>query len=74
MYEIEWPASIRRNAALGVDSMQALLLAMQMAGAELYAARPPRIQTLDWLADDGSLGFLLPPSLRGLAQGDDKLI
>ena len=74
VYEIEWPDLTRRNTALGVDPMQALILAQQLVGAGLYAARPGQIQTLDWLADDGSLGFPLPPSLRGFARGDDKLI
>lgn len=74
VYEIEWPDLTRRNTALGVDSMQALILALQMVGAELYAGRPSQILTLDWLSDDGSLGFPLPPALRSVARGEDRLI
>lgn len=73
-YEVDWPEAPRRNAALGVDSMQALVLALQMLGAELHAGRPVQIQSLEWLGTDGSLGLPLPPSLRAEARGDDKLI
>ena len=73
-YEIGWPSGPRRAAANGVDSVQALLLAMQMIGAELYAACPPGAGYLAWLAEDDGFGFPLPPSMRDLAIGEDRLI
>ncbi len=40
-YVIEWPGRLRRSRrAVGVDSVQALLLAMKSASAELYDADP----------------------------------
>jgi hypothetical protein len=40
-YVIEWPDSPRRTRRImGVDSVQALLLAMKSASAELYGAEP----------------------------------
>ena len=37
-YQIHWPSGPRRYFAAGADSMQALILAMQMVCAELYAS------------------------------------
>jgi hypothetical protein len=37
-YEIDWPSEKRSYFAGGVDSSQALILALQMIGAELYAS------------------------------------
>lgn len=40
-YEIEWPQrEVRIARAYGVDSVQALYLALQNVAAELYTARP----------------------------------
>jgi len=41
-YEIVWPHQARRRrAVVGIDSVQALLLAMQSVAGELYDAEPP---------------------------------
>src|SRR4051794_26889772 len=37
-YEIEWPDRKRTMKAAGVDSVQALLLALQLIGTELYTS------------------------------------
>jgi hypothetical protein len=37
-YEIEWPSQKRSHFAGGIDSFQALILALQMIGAEIYAS------------------------------------
>ncbi len=73
-YEIEWPITPRSHVVNGVDAMQALLLAMACTAADLYAGQPPGLSGLTWLEPGGGFGFPLPPSLRGLAQGDDRLI
>jgi hypothetical protein len=73
-YEIAWPGLPRRGAVFGVDSVQALLLAMQTIGALLYTARPPGMEDLQWLEKDGGFGFPLAPAVRDLAIGDDRLI
>lgn len=72
IYEIGWPSATRRVQANGLDSVQALLLAMQMIGAELYARRPSGVSDLYWLEAGDGVGFPLPPSLRGQALGEDR--
>ena len=37
-YEIHWPSGSRRFFGAGADSMQALILAMQMVSAELHTS------------------------------------
>lgn len=71
-YEVGWPATPLRNTAYGVDSVQALHLALQMIGAEPYAGRPAALKDLVWLEPGQGFGFPLPPSLRDLAIGEDK--
>lgn len=48
-YRIEWPGRIRSSYAFGVDSVQALLLAMQMARADLTNAEEVKGRRLTWL-------------------------
>ncbi len=49
-YSIAWPhGSVRQRYAMGVDSTQALLLAMKGASGELYDAKP---QVFWWDPDD----------------------
>lgn len=73
-YEIEWPHAVRRNVVGGVDSVQALLLAFNLVAVDLHAGQPPGLSGLTWLEPGGGFGFPLPPSLRDLARGDDRLI
>jgi uncharacterized protein DUF6968 len=37
-YEIDWPEGVEKRAAWGADSAQAILLAFQMIGADLYTS------------------------------------
>ena len=71
-YEIEWPGALHRNLVGGVDSVQAIFLAIQFIGAELYAGRPAALENLTWLEPGDGFGFLLPFNLRDLAIGEDK--
>ena len=60
-YTIAWPdRPMRRRSAIGVDSTQALLLAIKVAAAELYDAEP---QVFWWDPDD----VLDLPILDGVA-------
>jgi hypothetical protein len=70
-YEICWPTRTRRHTARGHDSIQALLLAMQMVGAEIYASEAHRSGKLSLEGMNGGYGFPLPKTLRDLAEGDD---
>ncbi|TPK00928.1 hypothetical protein FJ872_30255 [Mesorhizobium sp. B2-5-9] len=56
-YEIGWTEGMRSRKAYGIDEVQALLLAMQMAHAELLSARENGRQ-VSWL-DQRGLGLPL---------------
>jgi uncharacterized protein DUF6968 len=71
-YEIGWPAAVRTHAARGVDSVQALLLAMQMIGAEIYASDAHRAGKVRLDRPGGGYGFPLPKRTRAISEGDDR--
>lgn len=70
-YEIHWPSGPRRYFAAGADSMQALILAMQMVSAELYTSAPGKAGELFF--ERPGAGFSIPtlPSMRDLLTEDD---
>jgi hypothetical protein len=49
-YEIGWPFSPRESAAFGVDSVQALALALQKIGFDLYTSEAHKTGALMWEA------------------------
>ena len=71
-YEIGWPNGTRRMATTGLDALQAVHLAMQMIGAELYTSTYHAQGRLRWGEPGTGYGFPLTPSLRHLLIGDDK--
>jgi hypothetical protein len=71
-YEIDWPNASKRSKAYGVDSIQSLLLAMQIIGAELYASEAHRSGKLKWDRPGGGYGFPLHAGMRDLYEGDDR--
>ncbi len=71
-YEIDWPTGKRAQKIHGLDGMQAIILALQMIGSDLYASK---------YHDDGSLfleqpgngyGFPVAHVMRDALIGDDK--
>ena len=72
--EIDWPMGTRHITVGGVDAAQALILALQMTATNLYLRRPANCTSLTWLGSDEGLGFPLPPNLRDLARGEDRLL
>lgn len=70
-YDVGWPEGPRSYAGYGVDSIQALLIAFGMIGAELYASNYHKAGQLIWEKPGQGYGFPLPPTLRDLLQGDD---
>jgi hypothetical protein len=70
-YEIDWPHGQRVHAAQGLDSIQAVFLAMQMIGAEIYASEYHRSAALFFDRPGGGYGFPVASSLRDLLIGDD---
>ena len=70
-YEVDWPKENRVVTAWGFDSVQAILIAMQMIGAEIYTSNYHKAGELFWEAPGKGYGFPVSPSLRDLLQGDD---
>jgi hypothetical protein len=53
-YSIDWPSKTRSGRVGGVDSVQALLLAMQAAHVDLLMARKDHCETVMWLNETSS--------------------
>lgn len=70
-YEIEWPHGTWKSAAAGVDAVQALVLALQKIGTELYASEYHRSGRLMWGNPTQGYGFPLPGNARDMLKGDD---
>ena len=72
VYEIGWPEGVRRFSGHGSDSIQALYIALQMIGAELYASDYHKRGELFAEDLDGGYGFPIAKNCRDLLVGDDK--
>jgi hypothetical protein len=70
-YEIDWPDRKRSHFAAGVDAFQALILALQMIGAEIYTSKYHKSGTLQWFERSRGYGFPVGGNLRDLLIGDD---
>lgn len=75
-YEIGWPGETRRSEAVGIDSVQALVLALQKIGTEIYTSDFHKSGTLDWdsAATNAAwrgYGFPVPGKMRDCLIGDD---
>ena len=73
-YEIGWPDRPKRGTANGIDSIQALLIAMQMVGIELYTSGAHKSGRLKLDEPGGGYGFPLSYGVRELYEGRDKLL
>ncbi len=70
-WEIDWPDRQRAGSAFGADAVQALLVALQMIGTELYCSDEHRSGRLSGPPDWSGYGFPLPGNLRDMLIGDD---
>ncbi len=70
-FEIGWPEEAANRHATGIDSVQALLFAMQMIGAEIYASKYHEAGKLVWMEPGRGYGFPVPNSIRDMLVGDD---
>jgi hypothetical protein len=70
-YEIEWPHETRAHAASGVDAVQAIHIAFQLTGSEIYASDYHRSGKLMFESGVAGSGFPVPRSLRDLLVGND---
>jgi hypothetical protein len=71
-FEIEWPEGRADRWGAGSDAVQALLIALQMIGAEIYTSRHHELGHLMWLAPGRGYGFPVARNIRDLLVGDDK--
>ena len=70
-FEIEWPETKLDRYATGVDAVQALILALQMIGSQIYASKYHASGHLAWLENNRGYGFPVPSTLREMLIGDD---
>jgi len=72
-YEIAWPEGARTFEAIGLDALQALVLALQMIGAEIYSSAYHREGRLRAYDSEKGYGFPVAAPLRDLLVGADKV-
>jgi hypothetical protein len=70
-FEIGWPGGTAERWGAGSDAVQALLIALQMIGAEIYASDHHRSGELSWFAPGRGYGFPVSGNIRDLLVGDD---
>jgi hypothetical protein len=71
-YEIDWPDGHCERAIHGVDSVQALLLALKMIGFDLYNSAEHSAGVILWEEAGQGYGFPVPVNARDLLVGEDK--
>ena len=71
-YEIDWPEGRQVIDAWGIDSVQAILLAFQMIGADIYTSTYHKSGRLLFEAAGQGYGFPVPESIRDLLIGNDR--
>jgi len=69
-YEIDWPGRKQSGFAAGIDSIQALLLALQKIGVDIYTSGYHETGSLKFAPTQG-YGFPVTRNLRDLLIGDD---
>lgn len=72
-YEIDWPEGFKARDAYGLDALQALVLALEMIGAEIYTSAYHREGRLRAYDREAGYGFPVPSSLRGMLVGVDAI-
>jgi hypothetical protein len=70
-YEIDWPSGTQKSRAAGVDSVQAIILALQKIGVALYTSEYHRNAQISWLEAENGYGFPVPSNARDLLVGED---
>lgn len=70
-YEIDWPEGAKKSYAAGVDAVQALHLALQKIGADIYTSKHHELKALSWARPGGGYGFPVSKKICDLLEGDD---
>ena len=73
-FEIDWPDGVVAMDAGGIDSVQALELALKMIGALIYASDHHASGNLVWEAPGKGYGFPVSRNIRDLLVGDDRTL
>ena len=71
-FEIAWPDRPKDMTVYGFDRMQALVLALQTIGVQIYTSEYHESGNLFWEKPGNGDGFPVAPTLRDLLVGDDK--
>lgn len=70
-YEIDWPSERHTMEIGGFDSAQAIVLALQAIGAEIYSSSYHKLGKLFFDKPGAGYGFPVSAGLRDLLIGDD---
>jgi hypothetical protein len=70
-YQIEWPEGKETREMWGVDSIQALVLALQAIGSDIYTSSYHKTGDLLFETPGQGYGFPVPVSLRDHLVGND---
>lgn len=70
-YEIDWPDRPSSKEIYGVDAAQALIIALQIIGVELYTSEHHKSGKLFFDKPGNGYGFPPSASIHDLLQGDD---
>jgi hypothetical protein len=73
-YEIIWPDERKIGTGNGIDSAQALLIALRFVGAQLYTSKAHAEGKLKCPGLRAGYGFPLPWNMRDLAVGEDRYL
>ena len=71
-FEIGWPEGKLERYGAGFDSVQAMLIALQMIGAHIYTSDHHKSGRLVWGEARQGYGFPVTNNIRDLLVGDDK--
>ena len=72
-YEIDWPDQLITRKIHGVDSAQALVLAIYMVGTELYSSSYHKQGRLTLDGKKGDFGFPVPKLIRDDVPGYEDM-
>ena len=72
-YEIDWPYAQRASFAAGLDSMQAVYLAQQKIGIDIYMSHYHAEGSIYWQTPKSGYGFPVPRNGRVFLVGEDKM-
>jgi hypothetical protein len=73
-FEIGWPDGPKRGRGNGIDAVQALLIALEMIGINLYASDAHKQGKLKWDEPHGGYGFPLNFGIRDRYEGRDRYL